>query len=185
MDSMDPLDGLHGSWLQVGHQFDRKKTKNTHEAFNNVTTPTKSGLGHGHWPWPWRLSLIPNQHLFDLFSLFGILLDPQHLAPKNRPFSGEMLASFSAHTDPDTDIWPHKALCSGPKMLAGWLVGFFIQLLSFSRRRRAIFFDYRFVFSLIHSKESMDSLASMASMASMNDRLLAVLHGWLEQVACD
>ena len=61
---------------------------------------------HGFIPWlPW------------------INTNPNTSPHKNLPFRVEMLASFFARTDPDTDTWPHKAFCSGPKMLAGWLIG--------------------------------------------------------------
>ena len=44
---------IAATWPPIWYKKKRATESHSNEAFNNATTPTKSGLGHGHWPWPY------------------------------------------------------------------------------------------------------------------------------------
>ena len=130
MDSMDSMASFHGFHEFTPNTTPTPRPKNlafSLEVLASFAPRTESDTGTPWTPWlPWIPWIPWLPWLHSMVSMDSHQPRPQHLAPKTLAFSLEMLTSFSARNDSDTDTWPHKAFCSGSKgcwlLVAGCLM---------------------------------------------------------------
>ena len=101
-------------WMEVWHSMESMDSLDSMDS--NPWIPWLPWL-----PWiPWIPRIPWTPWLHSMVSMDSHQPRPQHLAPKTLAFSLEILTSFSARNDSDTDTWPHKAFCSGSQRC--WLL---------------------------------------------------------------